>query len=80
VILQQECHPKRAQHRGLSIQDGYLHQRQAQVLIALGRIVHHSGHNYTSGLYAGRSRRRYALQHMECRSVVQILCMMYLSD
>jgi hypothetical protein len=66
AIIQQECRPKRDQHRELSTKEGYSHQRQMQVFIALERIIHHSGHSCTRGLCANRSRRRYAPQYMEC--------------
>jgi hypothetical protein len=48
------------------VQEGYLHQRQAQIFIALRRTVHHSGHSSTRGLHASRSRRWHTPQYVEC--------------
>jgi hypothetical protein len=79
-VLQQECGTERAQHRGLSIEEGHPHQRQAQVFIALGRTVHHSGYSYSRSLRAGRSWWSNAAQHMERRSTTQVLCVIYLCE
>jgi hypothetical protein len=71
-VLKQEHGTERAQHRGLSIEEGHLHQRQAQVFITLRRIVHHSGYSYTRALCADKSWRRYVAQHMERRPATQV--------
>jgi hypothetical protein len=47
---------------------------------ALGSPVHHSRRSSTRVLCINRSRWRHTSQHMEHRSVAQVLCLMYLID
>jgi hypothetical protein len=60
ALLQQKCCPKTAQNRVSSAKEGYLHQRQSQIFIALGRSIHCSGHSSIRGLCASKSLWRHA--------------------